>query len=130
MNSERVKNLGLTLICEFILHKVCKNLKTETALYQHKTKRLVNQLLETVTPIIKESVSATNIQETTKFLKREVDVEEVSEDISIQAQCIEMVVDTLIEADIVKVHELHLLLSNFRDGKKLYTEEEAKFVKK
>ncbi len=124
MNNKKIKSLGLALICQFILHKVCNDLKLETSLYQQKTKKMLNQLLDTITPVLKSSISLKIIEEATQSLKREIDVDGVSEDVSIQGQCIEILVDTLLEQDVARIHELHLLLSNFQDGKRLYTEEE------
>lgn len=121
----RIKVLGLILVVEYVLESCCKHLKTDTGLYQRKVKSLVNQLHSTLIPILKSSISLKTVEEATKITGREIDIEEISEDISVQGQILEMMTEILLEANINKIHQTHLLLSNIIENKRVYTESEC-----
>lgn len=124
MNKITVKSMGVALLCSHLLKVVCENVKNESGIYHQKTKKMLNNLLETVDSTLAKTHSLKAIQNTSKFLNRELEGEVVEDEVVTNAEIVEFVTDILLEGNGTKIYDLHLLLKNVKDGKRVYTQEE------
>lgn len=124
MNKITVKSMGVALICSHLLKTVCENVKADSAIYHQKTKKMLNNLLETVDSALNKTHNLQAIKNTSKFLNRELEGEVVEDEIVTNAEIVEFVTDILMEGDAIKIYDLHLLLRNVKEGKRVYTKEE------
>lgn len=123
-----IRIAGVVGVTHHILLKCCNEFKLESGLYHHKTKKIVNNLLDTIIPLIKLTRADKTILEARKegFV---MDLEDVNEDVSTRMQCIEDFSDVLMSGDVNRVFNLLMALDNIKNNKRLYTEEEVNKIR-
>lgn len=111
---DKVRIFGLIVIAEMILQKSCGELKKETGLMQFKVKKIVNNLLDTLKPILSKYYT---------FVNKD-NIEIISDEVQTQIECIELVNDIML-TEMLNVYDLHLILTNIKNGKRVFTENEV-----
>lgn len=125
MNSKTLRSMGVGLLCSHLLKEVCENVKQESEIYHHRTKKQLNNLLETVDAAIAKAYNVQTIKRASKYLNKELESEVVEDEIVTNANIIKLVSEILMTLDPIKIYDTHLLLENIKDGKKIYTQSEV-----
>lgn len=124
MNKITIRSMGVALLCSHLLKKVCENVKYDSEIYHLRTKKILNNLLETVDMALSKAYNVQTIKRASQYLNRELEGEIVEDEIVTNAEIIELIAEILMDMDQRQVYDAHLLLKNIKQGKRLYTEEE------
>lgn len=125
MNNKTIRSLGVALLCSHLLKEVCENVKGESEIYHHRTKKQLNNLLSTVDSAINKAYNVSTIKKASEFVGRELEYETVEDEIITNSEIIKLVGEVLLTLDPIKIYDVHLLLSNIKEGKKIYTQSEV-----
>lgn len=105
---------GLLVIAYKLLEKCCNYISTDNALNQQRVKALTNNLISVIKPVINKFDGL--IAQT-----QEMDVYE--DQVTTRTQCIE-IMNNIFQDNPLKVFDLHTILRNLADGKRVYTQVE------
>lgn len=128
MNDKLIRSMGVSLICNFLLNKCCKEISTESAIYHQKLKRLSNQVIDLTQSTINKSRSLQTIQNASNLLQKDLDLEDIDDEIESNAAILELIWDIMLQTTPSKIFDLRMLLENVKNNRRLYTEEEMKLA--
>lgn len=111
---------GLIIIAYHILDKCCNYIKEDDLLFQQKVKNTTNNLLKFITPVINKH---------NQFAIQDGSEEEISEQIQVRTECVELLNEIFLEKH-VTVYDMRMILSNIKQGKRVYTQEELEYYGK
>lgn len=120
---------GTISICNRMLSICCKEFPKESGLLHHKTKRLVNALIEHLNPLITLTRSEKLITEVEKIEGFKIDKEDLTQDDELNIKCIQDFTEILMKCRPSETFALSVALDNLKRNKIMYTEEEVEYLK-